>query len=347
VYKRQGFWCSSNPPAGSQYNVPSGVTLPVGLLGTNWSSVGPSTIFHAFHGDRWADWKFQVDAADADTGVVSWSFGGFQDARGWGSGDTFMMEGMLSFLDDYDEWFLDESVTPPALYVMFNDTGPAPDASTAFVATRVDSLLRLQGSAAAPVDGVTISGLTLSHTAPTFMKPFASASGGDWSVRLDAALLLNGTTSAVVEGCSFYGLGGNAVMLFAFNRGARIEGNAFRFVGDSAIVALGVVNGIDGRNQDVPVGTVVDGNQAAELGVYTKQSGFYYHAQSIAATVTRNVFFNIPRAGININDGFGGGHLVDQNCAFNTVRETVSPLEAAATDLTPTEPPPSPPAFAV
>ena len=55
-----GFWCSTNPPAGSQYNVPSGVTLPPGLLGTNWSGVGPSTIFHAFHGDRWADWKFQV-----------------------------------------------------------------------------------------------------------------------------------------------------------------------------------------------------------------------------------------------------------------------------------------------
>ena len=70
-------------------------------------------------------------------------------------------------------------------------------------------------------------------------------------------------------------------------------------------------------------GTLVDGNQASELGVYTKQAGFYYHAQSIAATVTRNVFFNIPRAGININDGYGGGHLIDQNCAFNNVRETV------------------------
>jgi hypothetical protein len=50
----------------------------------------------------------------------------------------------------------------------------------------------------------------------------------------------------------------------------------------------------------VPAGTVVSGNQASELGVYVKQSGFYYHAQSISATVTRNVFFNIPRAGINV-----------------------------------------------
>jgi len=318
-----GFWCSSNPPAGSQYNVPSGVTLPPGLLGSNWSGVGPGTIFHAFHGDRWADWKFAVESADAATGVISWSYGGFQDARGWGSGDTFMMEGMLSFLDDYDEWFLDESDPQNLqLYVMFNSSAPAPSAATAFITTRADSLLRLEGSASAPVAGVTLSGLTFSHTAPTFMKPFASASGGDWSVRVDAALYLTGTTSAVVEGCSFYGLGGNAVLLYAFNRGASIVGNSFRFVGDSAVVSLGVVNGIDGRDQNVPAGTIVSGNQASELGVYVKQSGFYYHAQSIAATVTKNVFFNIPRAGINVNDGYGGGHLVDQNCAFNTVRET-------------------------
>jgi len=41
-----------------------------------------------------------------------------KDARGWSSGDTFMMEGMLSFLDYFDEWFLDESVSPMQLYVM-------------------------------------------------------------------------------------------------------------------------------------------------------------------------------------------------------------------------------------
>lgn len=27
-----------------------------------------------------------------------------QEARGWSAGDTFMLEGMLELLDDYDEW---------------------------------------------------------------------------------------------------------------------------------------------------------------------------------------------------------------------------------------------------
>jgi hypothetical protein len=39
--------------------------------------------------------------------------------------------------------------------------------------------------------------------------------------------------------------------------------------------------------------------------------------------IERNVFFNIPRAGITFNDGFGGNNTVFQNVLFNTVMETL------------------------
>ena len=215
-----------------------------------------------------------------------------KDARGWSSGGTFMMEGMLSFLDFFDEWFLDERVSPMQLYVMFNNSNP-PSTSTSFITTSIDSLLRLNGTAAAPVVGVTISGLTFSHTAPTFMKPFASASGGDYSLRVDATLFITGTENLSVSNCNFNGVGGNALLLYAYNRGAKVAFNSFRFVGDSAIVSLGVVNGIDGRDQNVPIGTQVTDNMASELGIYVKQSGFYYHAQSANATVSRIILKKI------------------------------------------------------
>ena len=38
--------------------------------------------------------------------------------------------------------------------------------------------------------------------------------------------------------------------------------------------------------------------------------------------IERNVMFNGPRAGINFNDGFGGGHFMENNLLFNWVRET-------------------------
>ena len=42
-----------------------------------------------------------------------------------------------------------------------------------------------------------------------------------------------------------------------------------------------------------------------------------------------NVFFNGPRAGINANDGFGGGDEISHNLVFSTCRES-GDREAAA-----------------
>ena len=315
----EGFWCSSNPPAGSTYNVPTGVTLPVGLLPGTWEGDVSGAFFHAFHGDRWGGWTFALSSANATNGNLAWEWGGFQEARGWGQGDTFMLEGLLDLLDDYSEWHIDASTN--TLYAMFNTSTP-PGVATTLIPTRLDSLLRLEGNADAPVSNISILGITFSHTSPTYNKSYTMASGGDWSVRKDAAVWLEGTTGVRIEWCRFEGIGGNAVMLYAFNRGAAITHSRFRFVGDSAIVSLGVVSGMDGTAGDYPEGTLVSGNVVSEIGLYTKQSGGYYHALSANASVIGNVFMNMPRAGININDGFAGGHTIVQNLCFNAVRET-------------------------
>ena len=38
--------------------------------------------------------------------------------------------------------------------------------------------------------------------------------------------------------------------------------------------------------------------------------------------LSSQVCYNAPRAHININDGYGGGHLIEGNLLFNAVRET-------------------------
>ena len=40
-----------------------------------------------------------------------------------------------------------------------------------------------------------------------------------------------------------------------------------------------------------------------------------------------NVLFNVPRAGININDAFGGGNIIKDSLMFNTVRETADHVD--------------------
>ena len=63
-------------------------------------------------------------------------------------------------------------------------------------------------------------------------------------------------------------------------------------------------------------------NSAREIGLYEKQSSFYVQAKTALTTIDGNVFFNGPRAGINFNDGFGGGDVIRNNLVFSTCRES-------------------------
>ena len=42
--------------------------------------------------------------------------------------------------------------------------------------------------------------------------------------------------------------------------------------------------------------------------------------KSAGTVVAGNIFFNMPRAGLNWDDGFGGGNSVEGNLGFNTCR---------------------------
>ena len=78
------------------------------------------------------------------------------------------------------------------------------------------------------------------------------------------------------------------------------------------------------------------GNVAREIGHYEKQSSCWFQAKSALNTLIGNIMFNMPRAAININDGFGGGndvsevvvcetcqsHHTYQELLFNTCRES-------------------------
>ena len=117
----------------------------------------------------------------------------------------------------------------------------------------------------------------------------------------------------------------------------RLTDNDFSWVGDSAMASWGATgtclyencsvsmpypNGPDGRNGNQPRGTVVTGNLAREIGIWQKQSSMWFQATTARTTFAGNVFFNGPRAGLNFNDGFGGGDLVERNLLANCVRES-------------------------
>jgi len=184
-------------------------------------------------------------------------------------------------------------------------------------------------------------GISYTASAYTYMEPHGVPSAGDWALERFAAVYVYGTEHMTIHNCTFGRLDGNGVMLSGYNRHTTISSSDFEYIGGNAIAAWGFTNetasdparpgitltgypaaGVDGTDGEHPRYTTVVGNVAREVGLYEKQSSFFVQAKTAQSNITGNVFFNGPRAGINANDGFGGGDVVSHNLVFSTCRES-------------------------
>ena len=135
---------------------------------------------------------------------------------------------------------------------------------------------------------------------------------------------MEGVDGFTILQCLFDSPGGNGLVLSNYIRNAVIEANEFRYSGDSSIIVVGSSKLIDGTDGNQLRGTKVIGNLIHESGIWGKQTSPYMQSLTCQTELTGNVFFNGPRAGINFNDGFGGGNLLKNNLIFNFVRETAN-----------------------
>ncbi|XP_019849680.1 PREDICTED: uncharacterized protein LOC109580680 [Amphimedon queenslandica] len=161
------------------------------------------------------------------------------------------------------------------------------------------------------------------------MDPHGMPSGGDWALERTGALFFEGTENLLIESCIFEVLDGNGIMISGYNRFGNITTNEFRWLGSTAIALWGYTSGTDvpgmgwdGTDGNQPRNMSIMYNFVHELGIWEKQSSFYFQAKSCQNTIMGNINFNGPRAGINFNDGFGGQSTVAENLQFNTCRES-------------------------
>eukprot|EP01052_Picozoa_sp_SAG31_P034353 SAG31_NODE_4004_length_3672_cov_4.391548_2_plen_969_part_00 len=217
------------------------------------------------------------------------------------------------------EWFLD--VANRQLYLYPNGTL---DNSTQLVASTLITLISLRGDRDAPVTDVAISGLTFSSTRPTFMQKYRVVSSGDWAIYNGGAVQAAHSVGFVVELCTFSSLGGNGLILQGANMRATFRFNEFVDIGDSAMAAIGETAGIDGYSEPRSANfTSVIGNFIHEIGLVGKQVSGWCQMLAASSLLDSNVIFNVPRAAINFNDGYGGGSVVSFNLVFSSVRETM------------------------
>lgn len=311
------------------FSRPGGVQYGTDIA-KNYSNAGTGVV-QMFHSGLWGGWTYQIESQTIDqhgNGALTFSHGGYQEARGSGiKSNHYFVENIKEELDSAGEWFHD-----PLTHELFfwpNSTDAADDGTSADAAGTVGTL---PSGVVAPVlstvvhiegaENVSFTGITFTETRATYLDQYEAPSGGDWTVHRGATVEVVDSTGVQITGCTFEQIGGNGILLSNAARDNQITNNEFVQCGDSAVVSIGSSVGVDGTGQTYPARNLISNNHMHEIGVYGKQTSCYFQALGQNNTLSNNLCYNGPRAGINWNDGFAGGSTVNGNLVFNMVRET-------------------------
>jgi hypothetical protein len=325
------FWCR-----GTQGFTPSGVVLAP-ADNRSWADpVGDGAEIFAWRTSHWNNWMFALANAsvDAESGSTKLEFGrgGFQGTRPGGASE-FFISNVREELDSPNEFFLDRKAAKllymPNTTTADGDAAGAPPPSDGFVLTRLRTLISINGTKDRTVRNITIQGCGFRDARATYLDDHGVPSGGDWALQRSGALFLEGTDGVSISNVTMERNDGNAIMVSGHNLRTRIVGNEIRWTGDTAIALWGRTDelsngGLNGvyADGDHPVGVEIGHNLVHELGAFEKQSSMVFLAKSCGTHIHHNAMFNGPRAGVNINDGFCGGHRIESNIIFNTCRES-------------------------
>lgn len=249
-----------------------------------------------------------------------------------------MVENIFEELDAPGEWFYDKQEQILYYYPM-----PGEDVETATIEVpQLKHLFEIKGKKESPVSNVSIEGLCLTQTLRTFMEKYEPLLRSDWTVYRGGAVLFEMTENCALRNCDLYNLGGNGIFFSYYNRDAEISGSHFTNIGASAVCFVGdpkcvrslsfeynrfvalenmdMTKGPSGDN--FPAECVVKDNLIHKIGLFEKQVTGVELSMCQSITVSHNSIYDTPRAGINVSEGTWGGHVIEYNDVFDTVKET-------------------------
>jgi hypothetical protein len=292
---------------------------------------------HAMHGSDWGDFHYRITGKDKKGNLVM--EGGWQNNRQSGlHKENRMIENIFEELDAPGEWFYAAAEATLYYYPL-----PGEDVATAlFESPQLKHLMEMRGSASNPVCNITVEGIGLTQTRRTFMEKYEPLLRSDWTIYRGAAILMEGAEHCALKNCDLYNLGGNAVFFSNYNRDCEISGSHLVNIGASAVCFVGDPGAVRSpsfeyrefvpadeidrakgpRSNNYPADCRVHDNLIHQIGLYEKQITGVELSMCRAITVSHNSIYDTPRAGINISEGTWGGHILEFNDVFNTVRET-------------------------
>jgi hypothetical protein len=292
---------------------------------------------HALHSSLWGDYHYLITGKDKN-GELTLE-GGWQNNRQMGMHNKYrFVENVFEELDTVNEWFYDKKTKTLYYY-----PPKGLDIKKAkFETPQIAHLFEFRGSEIKPVKNISIEGVALTQTLRTFMDNKEPLLRSDWTIYRGGTVFYDGAVNCSLKNCTLTNLGGNAVFFNNYNRNCEVSGcliseigaSAFCFVGDpNAVrspsfqyyqyVTLDKMDRTPGpKTNNYPAECKVHDNLMFNLGTVEKQSAGVQLSMCQNITVSHNTIYDIPRSGINVNEGTWGGHIIEYNDVFNTVKET-------------------------
>jgi hypothetical protein len=304
---------------------PRGVHFdPATFSGKKWAHPEDAEI-HIFQSSYWGNLQWKIKAIDFGTSSIWFGDGGQQIGAKWSTHPAavneksrFFIENVFEELDAPGEWFLDRN---KSILYYYPEAGV--DLRTALIEVPLlEHAIEFKGTQIDPVEHISLRGFRIAQTVSTYLKSYEVPSLSDWSIHRGGALFAEGTRSCSVQDCWFDAVGGNAIFVNNFNREFAVRGCKFTETGDSAICFVGDLEQTSGTQRCFPYECEASDNLIHDCGFYGKQIAGVYISRAKRITAAHNLIYNMPRAAICIGDGTWGGHIVEYNHTYDTVRET-------------------------
>ncbi len=266
--------------------------------------------------------------------------------------DAVVIENLLEELDAPGEWYYDNQ---QGLLYYYPAEGIDPDICSIEAAVTTE-LIRITGeSADAPVEDITLKGLTFFGTKRTMFtvneegKQYIPLLRGDWCVVPAGAVYMENGRHITVAESRFYSMGGNGIFMYNFNDSNLVDTCDFTDIGATAVQVVGNANAvydpsfwehdlyptlqvhkttvaepdkIGPKTEEYPRDITIQNNHMENLGVFEKQSCGVNMSVSSRIKLLHNTIHKSARSGINVNDGTFGGHEIAYNDVFDCQLET-------------------------
>ena len=284
---------------------------------------------HALHAHCWGDVHYSISGVD-DSGKVN-LIGGWQNNRPMGMhGEYRFAENLREALGASGEFFYD--VRTGELLVC-TENKPSCDVLI------IDNpyLLDIRDC-----HELKIENITFENSARTFMESYEPLLRSDWCIHRGGALFVEDSSGITVKNCEFRHIGSNALFFSGNVHDSHVEKCLIHDIGASGICFVGKPSSVRYPCTTVDRGSFEPedltgagpiGNEYVrdcsvfdclirDIGKVEKQTACVEISMSANIHVVHCTMHTCPRAAVNVSEGTFGGHIIEYNDMFDTVRET-------------------------